>query len=152
MILLTQPQPVIQTLDRALLAYVDVGILQRGNRDRIAALLEQSWNRQRFVALLLVQSHQPDGLAEEPVDGGLEIDPHVAGKLADRGHEFAARSAGKVPIENVACKVEILLSLVRGLIRRTHAFAAQPDRAAADTNVGLSLRLATEFARTLDRL
>ncbi|WP_456769893.1 hypothetical protein [Bradyrhizobium sp. USDA 3650] len=82
----------------------------------------------------------------------MKIDPHVAGKLADRGHEFAARGAGKVPIENVASKVEIFLLFVRGFIRRTHAVAAQPDRSVADTHVGLSLRLATEFTGSLDLL
>lgn len=62
--------------------------------------------------MFLGKSEQVDVRSKEPVERGLDVHPHVAGKLPGGGHEHAERNASEVCVQNFECIGELAFGCV----------------------------------------
>jgi hypothetical protein len=82
-----EPQTVVKAFHRFALADIDVVILRRRNAVCTASIKRQGGDRQRLVALTLVNAEEPDRRGrEQPVNRRLHIGAHMTGELA-RGRD-----------------------------------------------------------------
>ena len=145
---LTHPQAIMQAPHRRRLADIDVVVLRRSYHDGIAAVLHQCRKRHRLIAIFLVEAEKMGRGCEHFVDRGLNIRPHMAGKLPRRDHQPIACNSGEMPIERDMGVAELLrLQSLRGVENSKHATGAQARRLARERHLPHSHRAPAQIAR-----
>jgi hypothetical protein len=102
-------------------------ILRRRDAVSIAAVAVQSRERQRFVAVLVVDAEKPQRRSgKQFVDTGLDVGAHVAGKRSRGRYQSIERNAGEMKSQ---CLVSISKMLLVDHLGQTacdlvHAFIA----------------------------
>ena len=84
-----------------------------GRRDGVGdlSIFAQRGDRQRLVAVSLVDAEEPDRcVREQLVERGLHVGAHVPGKLPRGRNQFVLRDAGEMPFQRLAGVFERLLA------------------------------------------
>jgi hypothetical protein len=159
LLLVQEPEAVLQAAHRIIVADVDILELRRCDLDGTVILLEELREAHRLVRVLLAQADEgfrDAALAEQLVEGALQVDVLTLRKLP-RGHQHLVglerRAVSHEPLEDVAFRALGAFDRRRAAGKQRcaalHAVAADQPGVAGNDVLDVLRRLVTELTTSL---